>query len=85
VLHHRFGITFFEDTASEVSQALGGLGILGSAAIVDNADLGALFVRIPHALSQLKMSDEGAIGSFLSSFTQVHVRKDKASKPSMSS
>jgi hypothetical protein len=85
VLHNLFGRTFFENTAGELSQALWRVGILGSAAIVDNADLRALFLRIPHALSQLKMCDEGAIGSFLTGFTQVHVRKDKESKPVVSS
>jgi hypothetical protein len=68
-----------------VSQALGRFGVLGSSTIVDNADLGALFVRIPHALGQLKMSDKGAISSFLTGFTQVHVRKDKESEPYVSS
>jgi hypothetical protein len=60
-----------------VSQALRRFGILGAAAIVENADLRALFVRIPHALGQLKMGDEGAIRAFLTGFTQVHVRKYK--------
>src|SRR5262249_36330843 len=85
VLHNLFGLTFFEDTAGEVSQALRGLGILGSAAIVENAYLRALFLRIPHALGQLQMSDKGAISSFLMGFTQVHVHKDKEQKPLMSS
>src|SRR5215471_15286031 len=31
------------------------------------------------------MRDEGTIGAFLTGFTQVHVRKDKESKPLMSS
>jgi hypothetical protein len=85
VLHNLFGRTFFENTAGELAQALRRVGVLSSAAIVDNADLRALFLRIPYALSQLKMSDKGAIGSFLTGFTQVHVRKDKESKPHMSS
>jgi hypothetical protein len=41
-------------------------------------------VRIPHALGQLKMRDEGAISAFLTGFTQVHVRKDKEVKSLMS-
>ena len=67
------------------AQALRGFGILGAAAIVENADLRALFVRIPHALDQLKMGDEGAISTFLTGFTQIHVRKDKEVKSFMSS
>src|SRR5215471_13717213 len=31
------------------------------------------------------MRDEGTIGAFLTGFTQVHMRKDKESKPLMSS
>src|SRR5262245_21824248 len=85
VLHNLLGITLFEDTAGEVSQTLRCFGILGAAACVENADLRALFVRIPHALGQLQMRDEGTIGAFLTGFTQVHVRKDKESKPHMSS
>src|SRR5215216_3354304 len=85
VLHHRFGITFFEDTASKVSQAFRRFGILSSAAIVENADLRALFVRIPHALDQLQMRNEGAISTFLTGFTHVHVRKDKEATSLMSS
>src|SRR5262245_28344311 len=84
VLHYFFGIASFEDTAGEVSQALRRFGSLGAAAIVENADLRALFVRIPHALGQLKMRDEGAISAFLTGFTQVHVRKDKEVKCFMS-
>ena len=84
MLHNFFGITSFEDTAGQVSQALRRFGILGAAAIVENADLRALFLRIPHALGQLKMRDEGAISAFLTGFTQVHVRKDKEVKPLMS-
>jgi hypothetical protein len=61
VLHHLFGMALFEDTAGEGSQALCRFGILSASAIVDNADLRALFVWIPHALGQLKMSDKGAI------------------------
>jgi len=85
VLHNCFGIASFEDTVGEVSQALRRFGILGAAAIVENADLRALFVRIPHALGQLKMRDEGAISAFLTGFTQIHVRKDKEVKSLMSS
>ncbi len=85
VLHNRFGITFFEDTASELSQAFRRFGILSAAAIVENADLRALFMRIPHALDQLKMRDEGAISTFLTGFTHIHVRKDKEVKSLMSS
>jgi hypothetical protein len=81
VLHNLFGITFFEDAAGELSQALRGSRVLGSTTIIENADLGALFLRIPHALGQLKMGDEGTIGSFLTGFTQVHVRKVKKSSP----
>src|SRR5262244_4028869 len=76
-LHKRFGITFFEDTASELSQAFRRLGILSAATIVDNADFRALLMRIPHALDQLKMRDEGAISTFLTGFTHIHVRKNK--------
>ena len=85
VLHNRFGITFFQDTAGEVAQTLCCFGILSAAAIVENADLRALFMRIPHALDQLKMRDEGAISTFLMGFTHIHVRKDKAEKSFMSS
>src|SRR5262245_15098332 len=85
VLHNLLGITSFEDTAGEVSEALCGFGILSAAARVENADLRAPFVRIPHALGQLKMGDEGAISTFLTGFTQVHVRKDKEAEPTMSS
>src|SRR5262249_51137438 len=85
VLHNRFGITFFEDTASELSQAFRRFGILSAAAIVENADLRALFVRIPHALDQLKMGDKGAISTFLTGFTYIHVRKDKEAQSFMSS
>src|SRR5262249_9078811 len=42
VLHNLFRLTFFEDTAGEVSQALRGSRILGSTAIMENADLRAL-------------------------------------------
>src|SRR5262245_61473905 len=85
VLHNRFGITFFEDTASELSQAFHRLGILSTAAIEENADLRALFMRIPHALDQLQMRDGGAISAFLTGFTQVHVRENKEAKSPMSS
>src|SRR5262245_66189125 len=40
---------------------------------------------IPHALDQLKMRDEGAISTFLTGFTHIHVRKDKEVKSFMSS
>ena len=69
VLHNLLGITFFEDTAGQLSQALRCFGILGAAARVEDADLRAFFVRIPHALGQLKMRDEGAIRAFLTGFT----------------
>jgi hypothetical protein len=85
MVHNLFGITFFKDTAGQLSQALHRSRILGSSAIMENTDLRALFFRIPHALGQLKMGDEGAIGSFLTGFTQVHVRKDKELEPIMSS
>jgi hypothetical protein len=39
--------------------------------------LGALGAGMPHTLGRLKMGDDGAISSFLTGFTQVHVRKDK--------
>jgi hypothetical protein len=38
------------------------LGILGAAAHVENADLRALFVRILHALGQLKMGLDHGVG-----------------------
>jgi hypothetical protein len=85
VLHNLLGITFFKDTAGEVAQTLCCFGILSAAAIVENADLRALFVRIPHALDQLKMGDEGAISTFLTGFTHIHVRKDKEVQSFMSS
>ena len=85
VRHNRFGITLFEDTASELSQAFRCFGILSAAAMVENADLRAFFMRIPHALDQLKMRDEGAISTFLTGFTHIHVRKDKGVKSLMSS
>ena len=85
MLHNLLGITAFEDTAGEVAEALGGVGSLGAAARVENADLSALFVRIPHALGQLKMRDEGAISAFLTGFTSGHVRKDKEAEAMMSS
>ena len=77
LLDNLFGGTSFEDTAGQLAQALGALGIIRPPAIVDNADFGALFVGIPHALGQLKMGDEGAIGSFLTGFAQIHVRNDR--------
>src|SRR5215471_313665 len=85
VLHNLVGITFFKDTAGEVAQTLCCLGVLSAAAIVEHADLRALFVRIPHALDQLKMGDEGAISTFLTGFTHIHVRKDKEVHSFMSS
>src|SRR5215813_11641587 len=85
VLHNLLGITSFEDTAGEVAEALCCCGILGAAARVENADLRALFVWIPHALDQLQMRNEGAIRAFLTSFTQVHVREDTKMKPITSS
>src|SRR5262249_32724763 len=69
VLHHFFGIASFEETAGEVSQALRRFGSLGTAASGEKADLRALFVRMPHALGQLKMRDEGAISAVLTGFT----------------
>jgi hypothetical protein len=77
VPHNLFRVTFFEDTASELSQAFRCFGLLSAAAIVENADLRAFFMRIPHALDQLKMRDEGAISTFLTGCTHIHVRKDK--------
>jgi hypothetical protein len=85
VLHNLFGSTLFEDASGEVSQALGRFGVLRAAAIIENANLGALFLGIPHALGQLEVRDQGAIGSFLTGFTQVHVRKDKEIDAMMSS
>src|SRR5262249_19690467 len=67
------------------SQAFHRLGILSTAAIEENADLRALFMRIPHALDQLQMRDGGAISAFLTGFTQVHVRENKEAKSPMSS
>jgi hypothetical protein len=85
VLHKLLGITSFEYTAGEIAQAFRRFGILGTAAIVENADLRALFVWIPHALDQLQMRNEGAIRAFLTSFTQVHVREDTKMNPITSS
>jgi hypothetical protein len=58
VPHNFFGITFFKDALGELFQALSGFGVLRSAAIIEDADLGALCLGIPHALSQLQMGDE---------------------------
>jgi len=76
LFHDLMGGAFFEDAASQLTQTLGGLGVLSPSAIGDNADFGALLLRIPHALSQLQMGNDGAIGSLLMGFTQVHVRED---------
>ncbi len=78
------GRTLFEDAAGQCAQTLGGLWVLGSSAIVDNADFGALFLGVPRALGQLQMSHDGAIGSLLMRFTQVHVRKNSRLCISMS-
>jgi len=43
----------FSGCFGQFSQALGGFGVLGSAAIIEDADLGALFLWMPHALGQL--------------------------------
>jgi hypothetical protein len=85
VLHHRFGLTCFEETASELPQAFRRFGILDTATVVEKADLRALFVRIPHALDQLQMRDEGAVSTFVTGFTYVHVRKDEEVKSLMAS
>jgi hypothetical protein len=52
---------------------------------VEHAALRAFFVRIPHALGQLKMRDEGAISAFLTGFTSGHVREDKEAAAMLSS
>jgi hypothetical protein len=83
-LPKRCGITSCEDTASELSQAFRRLGSLSAAARVENADLRAFFMRIPHALDQLKRRDEGAISTFLTGFTHRHVRKGKEVQSLMS-
>jgi hypothetical protein len=67
-LDNLFGGTSFEDAAGQCAQALDALGIISPPTIGDNADLGALCVEIPHALSQLQMGDNGAIGALLTSF-----------------
>jgi hypothetical protein len=81
VLPNLGGITGFQDTTGEVAQALRRFGILGAAASGENADFRALFVRIPHALGQLKRRDEGALSALLTGFTQVQVRKNKKVHP----
>jgi hypothetical protein len=58
VPHNVFRITFFKNALGEFFEALGGSRVLRSATIVEDADLGALFLWIPHALGQLKMGDE---------------------------
>ena len=74
MLHNLFGSTFFEDTASEGAQALCCFGIFGAAARVENADLRALFVRIPHALSQLEMGLDQRTGHVVSIRSQKSQR-----------
>src|SRR6516164_3256031 len=59
--------------------------ILSAAAIVEHADLSALFMWIPHALDQLQMRDEGTISAFLTGCTSVQVRKNKKLNAPMSS
>ena len=85
LLDDRLGGTSLEDTAGELAQALDALGIISLSAIVDNADVGAFFVGIPHTLGQLKMGDEGTIGSLLTGLTQIHVRHERVTRPAVSS
>jgi hypothetical protein len=68
LLNNLFGDTSLEDTAGQLAQAHSALGIIRPPTIVDNVNFGALFEGIPYALGQLKMDDEGAIGSFLTGF-----------------
>src|SRR5438128_3058428 len=77
--------TALEDTAGELAQALSALGIISPPTIIDNADFGAFFAGIPHALGQLKMGDEGAIGSLLTGLTQIHVCNDRKTRLVLSS
>jgi hypothetical protein len=67
--HDLFGGTALEKAAGQLAQAFGRLGIISPPTIVDNADFGAFFVGIPHALGQLQMGDYGAIGSLLTGLT----------------
>jgi hypothetical protein len=69
LFHDLVGRAFFQDASGQLAQALGGLGVLGPSAIVDDADFGALFVGIPRTLGQLQMSHDGAISAFLMGFT----------------
>ena len=74
---HRLGSTFVQDTAGEVAPTLGGLGLRSAAALGEQADLRARFVRMPHALAPLKRRDEGASSPFWPGCPPRHGRQEK--------
>ena len=59
------------DAARQAPQPLGGLGIVGAAAVVQDAHPRALLRRIPLVLGDLQVPEPGAVGALLRGLEQV--------------
>ena len=61
---------------AQAAQPFGGLGVIATAAVMDDANARAFLDRVPDVLGDLQVAQHGAIGALLVGLAQVHVSND---------